>query len=68
LVAAWAEVPRLARKGEDASVPALAAVNPGEAVLRVAAFEEPFDDTFLDATAEPATRLQLGRMPGGALI
>jgi hypothetical protein len=34
----------------------------------VAAFEEPFDDTFLDATAEPATRLQLRRMPGGALI
>jgi len=43
-------------------------LNPGEAVLRVAAFEEPCDDTFLDATAEPATRRQLGRMPGGALI
>ena len=49
-------------------MPALIAVNPGEAVLRVTAFEEPFDDTFLDATAEPATRLQLGRTPGGALI
>jgi hypothetical protein len=50
LVAAWAEVPRFARKGEDAGVPALIAVNPGEAVLRFTAFEEPFDDTFLDAT------------------
>ena len=49
-------------------MPALIAVNPAKAVLRVAAFEEPFDDTFLDATAEPATRLQLRRMPGGALI
>jgi len=67
-VAAWAEVPRLARKREDAGAPALIAVNPGEAVLRVAAFEEPFDDALLDATAEPATRLQLRRMPGGALI
>ena len=36
LMAARAEVPRLARKGEAAGVPALAAVNPGEAVLRVA--------------------------------
>jgi hypothetical protein len=68
LVAAWAEVPRLARKGEDASVLALIAVNPGKAVLRVAAGEESFDDIFLDVTAEPAARLQLGRMPGGALI
>jgi len=53
----------LHEKGEDAGVPALIAVNPGEAVL-VAAFEEPFDDFFLDVTDEPATRLQLGRMPG----
>jgi hypothetical protein len=52
LVAAWAEVPRLARKREDAGAPALIAANPGEAVLRVAAFEEPFDDALLDATAE----------------
>ena len=49
-------------------MPALIAVDPREAVLRIAAFEEPFDDTFLDATAEPAARLQLRRMPGGALI
>jgi len=38
----------------------LIAVNPGEAVLRVAGFEEPFDDTFLDRTAEPATAFRSG--------
>jgi hypothetical protein len=45
--------------------PELALAHPGGGV---ATFDEPFDDTFLDATAEPATRLQLRRMPGGALI
>ena len=46
---------------------ALIAVDPGEAVLRIAAFEEPPDDVLLDAAAEAAARSQLGRMPGGAL-
>ena len=49
-------------------MPALIAVDPREAVLRVAAGEEPFDDIDFDAPPEPATSLQLGRMPGGALI
>jgi hypothetical protein len=40
----------------------------GEAVLRIAACEEPFDGIDFDAPPEPATRLQFGRMPGGALI
>jgi hypothetical protein len=47
---------------------ALVAVDPGEAMLRIAAGEEPLDDIDFDAPPEPATRLQLGRMPGGALI
>ena len=49
-------------------MPALIAVDPGEAVLRIAAGEEAFDDVFLDATPEAAARPQLRRMPGGTLI
>ena len=49
-------------------MPAMVAVDPGEAVLRIAAFEESSDDIFLDATPEAAVRLQLGRMPGGTLV
>ena len=49
-------------------MPALVAVDSGEAVLRVAAGKEPFDDIYFDATPEPATRLQFMRMPGGALV
>jgi hypothetical protein len=58
-VAARAEVPRLAGKGEDAGVPALVAVDPGEAMLRIAALEEPPDDVVLDAAPETAVRLQV---------
>ncbi len=46
----------------------MVAVDPGESVLRIAAFEEPFDDILLDVASEPAARFQLRRMPGGILI
>lgn len=49
-------------------MPALIAVDPGEAVVRIAAFEKAFDDVFLDAAPEPVIRLQLGRMPGRTLV
>ena len=48
-------------------MPALIAVDPGEAALRIPASEEPFDDIYFDATPEPATRLQFMRMPDCAL-
>ena len=63
LVAARAEVPRLARKSEDAAVPALPAAQSREAVVRIAAFEETLDDVFLDAARECAPCLQLRRVP-----
>lgn len=58
----------IARKGEDAGVPATAAVDPGETMLRVAAFEEPPDDVLLDAAPEPAARPQFRSMPDDALV
>ena len=56
LVAARTEITRLAREGEDEAVPAPFAVDPGEAVLRIAAGEESPDDVLLYAAAEAAAR------------
>jgi hypothetical protein len=49
-------------------MPAMVAVDPGEAVLRIAAGEESPDDVLLDAAAEAAFRPQFRRMPGGAPV
>jgi hypothetical protein len=35
-------------------MPTMAAVDPGEAALRIATFEEPPDDAFLDTAAKAA--------------
>jgi len=43
-------------------------VDPGEAVLRITAFEEPPDDVLLDTAAEAAACLQFRRVPGSALV
>jgi len=40
-------------------VPALIAVDPGRAVVRIAAFEEALDDVFLDAAAQAIGGLQV---------
>jgi len=56
LVAAGAEVARLAREGEDEAMPALVAIDPGETVLRIAAGEEPPDDVLLHAAAKATAR------------
>jgi hypothetical protein len=63
-VAARAEIPRLAGKGEDAAVPALTAAQPGEAVMRVAASEEPFDDVFGTAAGGTAGKDSCAAAPG----
>jgi len=55
LVAARAEVPRLARKGEDEAMPALIAVDPRKPTPWIAALEKPSDDAFLDTAAEAVT-------------
>ncbi len=47
---------------------AIAAAQPGEAVMRIAAFEEALDDVLLDPAHEAAARLQLRRVPYSALI
>ncbi len=44
LVAGWAEVPALAREGQEVLVAAGIASDPGEAVLEDAAVEKPVDD------------------------
>lgn len=67
LVAARAEVARLAREGEDEAMPAMVAVDPGEAVLRISAGDESPDDVFFDTAAKAAARSQFRRMPGSAL-
>ncbi len=54
LVAARAEVTRLAGVGEQVVVPAGVAVDAGEAVVRVAALDEALDRPLLDCAAQPA--------------
>jgi len=49
-------------------MPALVAVDPGEAVLRIAAGEEAFDDVLLDAAAEAAGKPTAGRFVAHACI
>jgi hypothetical protein len=62
LVAARTEVSRLARESEDRAVPALRAIEPGKAVVRIAAFEKPLDDVFLDSACEAVAAFQLRRV------
>ena len=53
LVAARAEIPRLARKREQVVVTAFGAIHAREPVVRVAAFEEALDDALFEQALRP---------------
>jgi len=67
LVAARAEIPRLAGVREQPVVPAGVAVDARKAVMRVAALDEAFDDLCLNLAAQPARVPQFGSVALGAL-
>ena len=68
LVATRAEVPRLAREREDAAVAAIAAAQPREAVMRIAAFEEALNDTLFEQPLQAPLGSEFRHVTHSALV